>query len=84
VHKTLSTVALFLLAMLYKDEYCSWKEKFPSHLSSQNRIYFLLFKQNDPCIRKFSLDFINPVQKCESLDFLSTFPIVCLCEIFDS
>jgi hypothetical protein len=35
-----------------------------------------LFSQNDLYMRKFSLAFINPTQKCEALGFLCTFPMV--------
>jgi hypothetical protein len=77
VISTLSTVAHFLLAMLYSDGYWSLNEQLPSYLSSQNRICFPSFKRKDPYLRKVSLAFINSDQKWESPNFLSTLPMIC-------
>jgi hypothetical protein len=76
VLRTLSTVTLFLLTRLYRVGYWCWKEMLPSHRSSQNLIYFPLFKWNVPWLRKISLALIRTAQKCESPSFLSTLPIV--------
>jgi hypothetical protein len=76
VLSTEGTISLFLLTISYNDGYLSQKDVLLIHLSSQNLICVPLLSLKDANLKKSSLTFIKPDQKCESPDFLTTFPIV--------
>ena len=70
-----ATIALFLLTILYKFGYCSFKVDMPSHLSSQNLTYLWSCNLKFLKLRNWFLTFIRPVKNCESPGFLSTWVI---------
>jgi hypothetical protein len=82
VLSTFAIVSLFFLTMLYKDGHCCWKLIFPNHLSSQNLIWFPLFKWNETKSEKIWLAIHQAGPKLWKTQFLLSFDYCLFCEIF--
>jgi hypothetical protein len=75
---------LNLYAMLYGDGNLSFKHALTIHLSSQNLIFSSLLSWKVPRLKNDSLNFIKPVQKCESPGFLSILGYSFVLDVFYS